>query len=499
MNSSYYVSAALLAGALVNVACGQATASLGLFSNQSDVGLIQHEGSTQFDAGRGVYVVSGSGANMWFTNDAFHFVWKQVSGNVKLTAAIRFLQTAGVDHRKACLLVRQSLETDSAYADAAQHGNGLTSLQFREEKGATTMEVESSTTAPSQLGIEKRGDYVTLLAGAAGEVLHPTGAAFRLALHDPFYIGLGVCSHDANAVTTAEFSNVEITALSAVTGEPTSGGSTLEVVPIGSKDRRIIYSTTNHLEAPNWTRDGKSFIFNSRGHLYKLSVAGGEPEMIDTASAVKCNNDHGLSPDGSQLAISDQSQTGKSLIYVLPVTGGTPRQITPVGPSYWHGWSPDGATLAFCGERNGEFDVYTVPATGGEEKRLTTAPGLDDGPEYSPNGAFIYFNSVRSDLMQIWRMKPDGSQQEQVTFDDNNNWFPHLSPDGKWLAFLTYGKEVDGHPANKNVMLRLMPVGGGKIEVLAKLFGGQGTMNVPSWSPDSKQLAFVSYVPQYRR
>jgi Tol biopolymer transport system component len=269
------------------------------------------------------------------------------------------------------------------------------------------------------------------------------------------------------------------------------------VVPIGSKDRRIIYATTNHLEAPNWTRDGKSFIFNSRGHLYRMPVTGGEPEIIDTGFAVKCNNDHGLSPDGSRLAISDQSQTGKSLIYVLPLLGGAPRQITPTGPSYWHGWSPDGATLAFCGERNGEFDVYTVPAAGGEEKRLTTAPGLDDGPEFSPDGQYIYFNSVRSGLMQIWRMKPDGSQQEQVTFDDNNNWFPHLSPDGKWIVFLTYGKEVDGHPADKNVMLRLRPVGGGRIEVLAKLFGGQGTINVPSWSPDSKEVAFVSYLPHY--
>lgn len=498
MNTSSYVFAAVLAGALAKAACGQQAGPLGLFSDQSDIGVIRHPGEAQFDAARGVYVVSGSGANMWFTNDAFHFVWKQVSGDVKLTAAIRFLSAGGIDHRKACLLIRQSLEPDSPYADAAQHGAGLTSLQFREEKGANTEEVQFSTSAPAQLGIEKRGNYITLLAAGAGKTLHPTGAAYRLPLREPFYIGLGVCSHDADAVTQAEFSKVEITELPAASGPLTSGGSTLEVVPIGSKDRRIVYSTTNHIEAPNWSRDGKNFIFNSRGHLYKLPVTGGEPELIDTGFAVKCNNDHGFSPDGSQLAISDQSQTGKSMIYVLPATGGTPRLITPFGPSYWHGWSPDGATLAFCGERNGEFDVYTAPAAGGEEKRLTTAPGLDDGPEYSPNGQFIYFNSVRSGLMQIWRMKADGSQQEQVTFDDNNNWFPHLSPDGKWIAFLTFGKEVEGHPANKDVLLRLMPVSGGKMEILAKLFGGQGTMNVASWSPDSKQLAFVSYLPHYR-
>jgi Tol biopolymer transport system component len=224
-----------------------------------------------------------------------------------------------------------------------------------------------------------------------------------------------------------------------------------------------------------------------------LPVAGGAPQVIDTGFATGCNNDHGLSPDGRWLAISDQSQGGKSVIYILPVEGGTPRRITPLAPSYWHGWSPDGRTLAYCAERNGAFDVYTISVDGGEETRLTTAPGLDDGPEYSPDGQYIYFNSERTGRMQIWRMKTDGSSQEPVTADGYNNWFPHLSPDGKWIVFLSYEPEVKGHPANKDVMLRLMPAGGGEIRVLAKLFGGQGTINVPSWSPDSGSLAFVSY------
>ena len=160
---------------------------------------------------------------------------------------------------------------------------------------------------------------------------------------------------------------------------------------------------------------------------------------------------------------------------------------------HWHGWSPDGKTLAFCGERNGEFDIYTIPVAGGPETRLTTAPGLDDGPDYSPDGKYIYFNSERSGRMQIWRMKADGSQQEAVTTDEWNNWFPHPSPNGRWVAFLSYAPEVKGHPANQDVMLRLWSVNDGKIQVLAKLFGGQGTINVPSWSPDSSKLAFVSY------
>jgi len=256
----------------------------------------------------------------------------------------------------------------------------------------------------------------------------------------------------------------------------------------------VVYHTLELIEAPNWSHDGQYFLFNRAGRVCKLSAAGGQPELIDTGFATRCNNDHGLSPDGTQLAISDQSQQDrKSLIYVLPVGGGTPRRITRQGPSYWHGWSPDGKTLAFCGERNGEFDIYTIPVEGGDEKRLTVEPGLDDGPEFSPDGQYIYFNSERTGTMQIWRMKPDGGEQEQVTSDDHNNWFPHLSPDGKWIVFLSYENDVKGHPENKDVVLRLMPAGGGPIQELAKLFGGEGTINVPSWAPDGRKLAFVSY------
>jgi Tol biopolymer transport system component len=270
--------------------------------------------------------------------------------------------------------------------------------------------------------------------------------------------------------------------------------STLETVAIASKDRRVIYHTKDHIEAPNWSRDGKYFLFNSAGRIYRLPVAGGEPQLVNTGFATRCNNDHGLSPDGTQLAISDQSQEQRrSLIYIVPVAGGIPRRITQLAPSYWHGWSPDGKTLAYCAERNGQFDIYTIPVAGGDEKQLTTAAGLDDGPDYSPDGLYIYFNSDRTGIMHIWRMKPDGGDQRQVTLDDYNNWFPHPSPDGKWLVFLSYEKDVKGHPANKDVMLRLMPMAGGEIQVLAKLFGGQGTINVPSWSPDSTSLAFVSY------
>jgi TolB protein len=270
--------------------------------------------------------------------------------------------------------------------------------------------------------------------------------------------------------------------------------STLVTIAIDSKERDVVHHVREHIEAPNWSRDGRGLVFNSGGLLYAVPVAGGEPRRIDTGFATRCNNDHGLSPDGTLLAISDESQEdGRSLVYVLPAGGGTPRRVTRLGPSYWHGWSPDGRTLAYCAERAGEYDVYTIPVEGGEETRLTAGPGLDDGPEYSADGRWIYFNSERTGSMQIWRMRTDGSGAEQLTSDGHNDWFPHPSPDGTWVAFLSYEKDVKGHPPNQDVAIRLMPFDGGRAHVLARLFGGQGTINVPSWSPDSTRLAFVSY------
>jgi TolB protein len=471
----------------------QAQTTVGIFENHSDIGAVLHPGTASFDASKRTYTLAGSGENMWSTADAFQFAWQKASGDLDLTADIKFINAAGNEHKKAVLILRQSLDADSVYVDAALHGNGLTSLQYRDEKGDTTHEVQSNISSPGRLRITRRGNYVYMSLAAAGQDPQYSGASIRIPLDGEFYVGIGVCSHDKNAIETATFSNVEIRTLGASSGQPVLF-STLETIEVESTDRRVAYLASGRFEAPNWSRDGSYFLFNRNGHLDKLAISGGKPEVLNTGFADQCNNDHGISPDATQLALSDNSlESHDSLVYVLPIRGGTPRRITKNSPSYWHGWSPDGKTLAFVGERNGEFDIYTIPVTGGDETRITTAKGLDDGPEYSPNGQWIYFNSERTGHMQIWRMHADGGQQEQVFSDDLNNWFPHISPDGQWIVFLTYGADVTGHPENKDVMLRLMSLADKKITVLAKLFGGQGTINVPSWSPDSKQLAFVSY------
>lgn len=483
----------VLAAALCFAARGRSDLHLGIFEGSGDVGTVLHAGSVTFDSATSKYTIAGAGENMWFTHDAFQFVWKKASGDNSISADISFLGEGKNPHRKAVVMIRQSLDADSPYVDIALHGVGLTSLQYRDEKGATTHEIQANVSAPQTLLLEKHGDYFSMLLGVAGGKPQVAGGSIRVPIHGEYYIGIGICSHDKDIVEKAVFSNVNVQPLKE-SGQAGTLYSTLETISIDSTDRRVVYVAPNRFEAPNWSRDGNYLLFNRNGHLEKIAPEGGTPTPVDTGFADRCNNDHGISPDGKWLAISDQSQEEhKSLVYVLPISGGTPQRITKNSPSYWHGWSPDGITLAFVGERNGEFDVYTIPVSGGEERRLTTAKGLDDGPDYAPDASFIYFNSERTGQMQIWRMKPDGSSQEQVTSDEFNNWFPHPSPDGKWIVFLSYSKEVSGHPENKDVTLRLMSLADRKITVLAKLFGGQGTINVPSWAADSKKLAFVSY------
>ena len=288
---------------------------------------------------------------------------------------------------------------------------------------------------------------------------------------------------------------VEAAAPGSTVQQVTNVRSFLEVLNIETGERRVVYQAEDHFEAPNWSRDGESLVFNSHGILYRLTLATGTIEPIDTKPAVNNNNDHGLSPDGEWLAISDQT-FGPSAISIVPATGGTPRPVTSENPSYWHGWSPDGARLAYVAERggSGNYDIYDISIEGGEERRLTTAEGLDDGPDYGPDGT-IYFNSTRTGAMRIWKMGPSGEDQTQLTFDEEyGDWFPHPSPDGQHLVFLSYDASVEGHPPKKEVVLRYMPAdGSAEPRVIAELFGGQGTLNVPNWSPDSREFAFVSY------
>jgi TolB protein len=482
------------------VACGlpqeQTSSSYGIFEEHGDIGEVQYTGSVEYVAETGVYRVTGGGENMWSTQDACHFVWKRLSGDLSLSADVSFPEEGGAPHRKAGWMIRSSLEPDVPYADVAVHGDGTLSLQYRETTGDITFGIKAPESDPATVRLERTGDVIALYLVDASGKLQPIGSV-SVPLPDSVYVGLFACAHDNNETVTAEFSNVKLQQTVVKKADKRVAESTLEIMDVETGCRKIVYRAAGIFEAPNWSSDGSELIINMDGRLHTIPVSGGVPKEIDTGFADRCNNDHGLSPDGRNLAISHLVQGIGSVIYVLPASGGVPRQITPLGPSYWHGWSPNGKTLAYCAKRQDNFDIYTIPEAGGEESRLTTAQGLDDGPDYSPDGEWIYFNSIRTGLMKIWRMHPDGTSQEQVTTDPGwADWFPHPSPDGQWIVFVSFAPEVKGHPRNKNVALRLMSVQGrGKPLELTRLFGGQGTLNVPSWSPDSRYFAFVSYRP----
>lgn len=474
----------------------QAQELLGLFEEHADVGSVEIPGSVIYNSEAQTYTITGSGANMWDGTDAFHFVWKRMSGDFLIRAHTEFLGEGVDPHRKMGVIIRSSLDSSATYADIAVHGDGLTSLQYRRTPGADTEQVEASITHADVIQLMRKGNTYTMSVAQFGDPF--VSEEIDLELGDEVYVGLFVCSHNAEVSETGVFSNVRIVV------PPPEGyvpyqdyiGSNLEVMDVATGHRRIIHQEHDSFQAPNWTMDGKALIYNRNGRLYRFDLATNTPEVIDTDFAIRNNNDHVLSFDGSMLAISHHSadHDGQSIVYTMPVEGGTPTLVTPTGPSYLHGWSPDGKYLVYTGGRDGVYNIYRIPVEGGEEVRLTNETTLDDGPEYSPDGEYIYFNSARTGSMEIWRMKPDGSNPEQLTDDEFNNWFPHISPDGQWIVMISYGDDVEpsDHPFYKHVYLRLMPIDGGEPKVIAYVFGGQGTINVPSWSPDGTKIAFVS-------
>ncbi|HET9709682.1 MAG TPA: hypothetical protein VFP39_15390 [Gemmatimonadales bacterium] len=474
---------------------------IGTFDQETDVGKVSHAGSTSYDARREAYLIAGSGQNMWADHDNFHFVWTRLTGNFLLSTRARFISAGVEEHRKLGWTIRPTLDSNGTHVTATLHGNGLASLQFRRAPGGTTEELKSPDSLPpaadAVIQLERKDGVYLMSIARFGDTL-VTHKLDSISLPDTVYVGLFVCAHNDSVVERAEFTNVRITIPAGPKLVPYRDylGSRLEILDVASGNTTVVHHYDGSFQAPNWTRDGKALIYAQEGRLYRFDLGSQTAQAINTGFATQNNNDHVLSFDGRMLAISNHtaSDSGASIVYTVPATGGTPQRVTAKGPSYLHGWSPDGKWLVYTGERNDEFDVYKIRASGGTEIRLTTAPGLDDGPEYTPDGAFIYFNSVRSGRMQIWRMRPDGSDQRQITDDGFNNWFPHLSPDGKWIVYISFTADVapNDHPFYKHVLLRLMPAAGGASKVIAYVYGGQGTINVPSWSPDGMRLAFVS-------
>ena len=489
----------LLSTLLTWSVAGQSLSPLGQFEHHQDVGNPKKAGSATYNADDQTYTLTGAGINMWTKIDQFHFLWKKIKGDFTISATIRFVGKGAALHRKIGIIARDELTTNSRYADACVHGDILTSLQYRATDTSVTDQVTLLSYHPTDIEFSRSGNVFTFSAATKGE--NYKAVTKEMVLNDEVYAGLFICSHLEDVAETAIFSNVRITIPPSPGYRPYRDyiGSNLEIMDVATGHRKIIYTIPSSIQAPNWTKDGKSLIYNSSaGVLYKYNLADGKIAEFNTGTIKSNNNDHVMSFDGTKLAISNHvGEKRISTLFTLPITGSdTPVQITSPdsGHSYLHSWSLDGKKLIFTGQRNKQYDIYSIDIATKKETQLTNQPTLDDGPELSPNGQWIYFTSVRTGSMKIWRMKLDGSRQEQVTFDEYNDWFPHFSPDGKQIVFISFPKEIDPtqHPFYQKVYLRLMPASGGIPKTIAYIYGGQGTINVPSWSPDSKRLAFVS-------
>ncbi|HXD79239.1 MAG TPA: hypothetical protein VN616_15585 [Puia sp.] len=515
-----HLTLSLLAAVLalsVAPAAARAQHPVGIFDDHLDIGNPKLSGDASYDSATQSYTIKGGGSNIWFNRDEFQFVYKKIDGDFILTADFEFTgDTSGaVGHRKTGWMIRESTDEGAASANACSHIDGLVVLQWRPYRGMYMRDPEEERFYPKKGGstiqLERIGRLITMKIAHPGEPLQLVGSCSTDALDKGVLVGLYVCAHDSDRVATVRVRNVRIDR--PVIHEYSSNphaipqpmrevmGSRLEILDLADDNRRVIHESPGRLEAPNFMPDGEHLLFNEGGALYTIPVGGGEPEKLNTGAVNRINNDHMISFDGRMLGISSDQPGGRgggSYVFVLPLAGGEPRQITAASPSYLHGWSPDGRDLVLVGKRNGSaaYNLYKVSVRDGKETALTqNTTGHVDGPEYSPDGKYIYYNANVSGTMQIWRMRSDGSGREQLTFDEYHNWFPHISPDGKWMVFISFPIDIDpdAHPSYKNVMLRLMPLTRpGAPRVIAYLYGGQGTLNAPSWSPDSRHIAFVS-------
>ena len=273
-----------------------------------------------------------------------------------------------------------------------------------------------------------------------------------------------------------------------------------------NKERLLLETRDLLLAAPNWTLQGDALILNGEGQLWRIELENPVLVPINIKGLPPANNDHVLDPGGQHIFISTYDDWQ---IYRAPLTGGRAVQITgKSGPpglrNFLHGVSPDGKGLTYVGVRTEQHgdevkhvsaEICLIEVTGQNFKQVTNAGVPADGPEYSPDGKWIYFNTEAfSGHAQIARMRPDGSELTRLTFSRTADWFPHLSPNGKSAVFLAYPEGVVGHPADKWVDLKVVHGGDWKnAQTVVRIFGGQGTINVNSWSPDSRRFAYVSY------
>jgi regulation of enolase protein 1 (concanavalin A-like superfamily) len=472
--------------------------SLGIFENESDIGKITQEGKAFYNPISEEYLITTPVSEFAPNSDPIHYLWKKINGDFIIHAEFEAAENNNDLVGTVGCMIRNSLDTDTGYLNASVDKTGYPSIAFRGPSDVKSTERHSIVKNANVIQVERDDKTFIVRMAKFGDPFVTERVAY-LSLPEDLYIGLFVGSDEGSKAKKAVFHNIRITipVPKNMTVFRTDIGSNLETLDIQTFRRKIFLIDSNSVHSPIWKNDGKTIIYGKQGMLFCFDSAKKTTQLLNTGKVKNTSNDHVLSCDGKKLAFCVPSlKMGGPVIYVVGTGGGNPKLIHKKGPSYPHGWSPDGKFLLFAGSRNGRYTVFKIPARGGKEINITNTPGNNDSPEYSPEGKYIYFNSNRTGAMCVWRMKADGTEPEMLTTGEFHDWFPHVSPDGKWVVFLSYSKEdasPSGHPSYKNVYLRLMPTSGGSPKIIAYVYGGQGTINSPCWSPDSKKIAFASY------
>lgn len=373
---------------------------LGPFSTISDVGELSRKTLVAFDRSSGIYFVSASGENIWGERDAFGFVWRELQGEASIGARVHLIGKSSQPHRKAGVMFRQSLAPDSIYVDAVVHGDGLTSLQFRAEAGGPTREIQCDRQEPTAIRLEKRGDYFQLFTSNEDGVYSTTGCMIKVILGTKFLAGLAVSAHDNAAFETARFSSVTV-------GLPPPRKSTtvsaIEIVPVDSLTRRVLWYSSQKLEVPSFTADGDGVCFREGGQIMKLSLVGSsEPILVGADNMDVCAT---AAPLSSPQRLSSRVSGGRSLVW-LETAEGKPRKLIDDGRSQWHPRiAPDAASFVYLSGTARPLDGKIAASdyllilralAGGEERTLAHlygGPGSLGLSPWSPDGKRVVFMS----------------------------------------------------------------------------------------------------------
>jgi TolB protein len=378
---------------------------LGLFGAAVDVGVVSRPSIASFDKTTATYTLGAGGENIWGEKDAFGYLATKVKGNVRVTANVALQGVSAQEHRKAGLMLRASLAPDSAYADVAVHGNGLVSLQYRLRAGGPTHEIQCGRATSSRVMLERRGRHALVgLPGRDGK-LTLAGCVIAIDLGAEFLAGLFVCAHDPAGFETAKFTQLELAPI------PKPGRkeiqdrfSAIEILPLDTLNRRLVWSSKEFIQNVRFTRDGAGICYLGNNQLQRLALEPGTAPVLLEANAPECIPPRQALTQGERWNYFHSKRGREVQIWRSRTDGSNETQLTKDEYFNWYPQlSPDGESVVFLSSRQppwgsnmpeGDYLLRMMPAAGGEPREIArvfaNASSLA-GAAWSPDGKSVVF------------------------------------------------------------------------------------------------------------